>query len=355
MARNKKLSVNINNSDPVNFPDGRIRDNDGSGNGTPVNEYIYGDIHEFFAKAMRESNLSYNGLPDNVQNGYQLFTAIYNLAGKNDFIKNIIQSSISPTTLQIPVDISILKNDEQMIFKSNVNSHNSENQPIFTHIKGSTNVTKSLTTLGVFKIGDSVRMINQSDSITLVGLYDSQNAPNLIQRLANLEAAIQPMVNKLAVFSAGGGMVLWQKPANEIPMGWAEVVDWRGRLPIGLNVDDADFNIVGKTGGSKTATLTSLNIPAHDHYVAYKGSSNTGDYDQNNNVQEALSATVTDSPLAIAGIGGTSANDRYRLSRWKTGTQQANFFKSSKAGANIPNSFTVLNPYRIVVFIEYVG
>ena len=50
MARNKALQPNIDGSDLTNYPDKRIRNNDGSGNGTPVNEQVYGDIHEFFGK-----------------------------------------------------------------------------------------------------------------------------------------------------------------------------------------------------------------------------------------------------------------------------------------------------------------
>ena len=51
---------------------------------------------------------------------------------------------------------------------------------------------------------------------------------DLVTRLENLE-------KKATVFQAGGGMVFWNKPAAEIPDGWQEVVNWRGRIPIGLD------------------------------------------------------------------------------------------------------------------------
>ena len=47
MARDKKFAPNIDNSSPLVYPNGRIQDNTGSGNGTPVNNYVYSDLHDF--------------------------------------------------------------------------------------------------------------------------------------------------------------------------------------------------------------------------------------------------------------------------------------------------------------------
>ena len=77
---------NVDNSDLVNFPDGRIKDNDGSGNGTGINERTNGDIHQTISRLMRKYGIVPNGLPDNVTNGYQIVEAIQALASKNDFI-----------------------------------------------------------------------------------------------------------------------------------------------------------------------------------------------------------------------------------------------------------------------------
>lgn len=38
-----------------------------------------------------------------------------------------------------------------------------------------------------------------------------------------------------------------------------------GRVPVGVDTNDTDFNTVEKTGGAKTVTLTSSNMPAHTH------------------------------------------------------------------------------------------
>lgn len=67
----------------ADYPYGRLKDNDGTGNGTPVNEQVYGDIHQFFEKLMAEAGLAANNLPENVTNGFQLITALKKVIGIN--------------------------------------------------------------------------------------------------------------------------------------------------------------------------------------------------------------------------------------------------------------------------------
>lgn len=315
MARNKANQPNIDGSDLANYPNKRIRDNDGSGNGTPVDESVYGDIHELMAKIMRDSKTNYNGLPDNVTNGYQLYDALMQLAGKNALIKNI--SQLTPTTLSIPVKLDILKTDETIIFKSLIDSTGAMDL-----MQGSDAVQKALSIAGSFKTGDLVRMINTPTQIILLGLYDTQNAPNLITRLTNLENSIQPMINKLAVFQAGGGMVFWNKPAELIPFGWHEVIDWRGRFPVGIDISDTDFDVLGKQDGVKNTVLNINHIPQHDHGLTQirnhsDNFGNNGFFDQ--------------------AQGGSTG------------------LRTDKTGAVNPTPINNLPPYRTVLFIEYTG
>jgi len=55
---------------------GRIKDNPGDFTGTPVNELLYGDMHQFFEKLMLDSGLAANGLPENAYSGFQLNQAL---------------------------------------------------------------------------------------------------------------------------------------------------------------------------------------------------------------------------------------------------------------------------------------
>lgn len=58
------------------YPNGRIKDNDGSGNGTPVNQFTNDDIHQFLAKMLRRAGITPNGLPENEYSGHQYHQAL---------------------------------------------------------------------------------------------------------------------------------------------------------------------------------------------------------------------------------------------------------------------------------------
>lgn len=60
----------------ADFPFGRIKDKVGSNPGTPVNEVVYGDIHQFFEKLMAEAGVTANELPESEYSGFQLFHAL---------------------------------------------------------------------------------------------------------------------------------------------------------------------------------------------------------------------------------------------------------------------------------------
>lgn len=45
-----------------------------------------------------------------------------------------------------------------------------------------------------------------------------------------------------------------------------------GKIPVGYNGSDSDYNAVGKTGGSKTVTITQANLPAADLDIKVDGS-----------------------------------------------------------------------------------
>lgn len=76
MARSILSHDNIDPADS-DYPYGRIRDKiDGVQEGTPVNEDVYGDVHQFFAKMMAAAGLTHNELPDNDYTGWQFYEAL---------------------------------------------------------------------------------------------------------------------------------------------------------------------------------------------------------------------------------------------------------------------------------------
>ncbi len=157
-------------------------------------------------------------------------------------------------------------------------------------------------------------------------------APSLMDRIIKLEEQ-----NK--VFQAGGGMVLWNKPANQIPTNWQEVVNWKGRIPVGVdNTLDALGNMVspefapmtngqndpGRIGGSKTKTLTISEIPPHTHEVpVFANGSASGNADGHPDNWIDSNRRITTLPTGGVPGGGTAP-------------------------------FSILNPFRTVLFIEYI-
>lgn len=51
------------------------------------------------------------------------------------------------------------------------------------------------------------------------------------------------------------------------PAGYCKVPDLRGRVPVGYESRQTEFDNVGETGGAKTHTLTINEMPAHSHTI----------------------------------------------------------------------------------------
>lgn len=125
MAIDKNTVPNIDDSDPADYPNGQIRDNDGSDNGTPVNRAVFSDIFETFAKLMRMTGTAYNGEFDNESAGYQYIQALKLLAGKNDILQILSSATeviggVNTNVLTVPLKIENLEGNELLLCLANV-------------------------------------------------------------------------------------------------------------------------------------------------------------------------------------------------------------------------------------------
>jgi hypothetical protein len=122
---------------------------------------------------------------------------------------------------------------------------------------------------------------------------------------------------KLSIFQAGGVVFPWFK--STIPDGFREVTDMRGKTIFGYDPTQAEFNSLGASRGNKTHTLTIAQMPAHTHDVTFP-------------------------------LGDDSASSgnhsKSRADRNKTAT-------SSSSGGG--QSFPILNPYKVAIYIEFIG
>lgn len=77
----------------------------------------------------------------------------------------------------------------------------------------------------------------------------------------------------------------------------------KGRVPVGQNASDANFNVMGETGGASTHTLTSAEMPSHGHTQdSHNHTQNSHNHtqDSHNHTQNAHDHTlVTDGSLVV--------------------------------------------------------
>lgn len=113
-------------------------------------------------------------------------------------------------------------------------------------------------------------------------------------------------------------------PSNLFGGTW---VAWgSGRVPVGVNTNDTDFNTVEKLGGNKNAKLTIDNIPSHDHTQRFNFQGNT---------------TWPDSSLPNSGTPVvTKIGPTMNSSNWESITAGATTYKG-KAGETIPYWITL--------------
>jgi len=80
------MAINIANKQNVtpaggDFEFAKIKDEStpGANDGVPVNDAVYGDFHQFFAKIIEQALITYNDVPENLTNGYQYLEALKKL------------------------------------------------------------------------------------------------------------------------------------------------------------------------------------------------------------------------------------------------------------------------------------
>lgn len=177
---------NVDNSDLVNYPDGRIRDNDGTNNGTGVNRSVYGDLHSTISKLMRLYAITPNGLPDNETNGFQHIEALRGLASKNDFIYPL---STNGTILSVDIKFSQMLDNEYIVCLA------SFNKAAETQIKGIGAGTFAITYSGNFKTNEYVRVIKTSGGVSIIRVADAVSLDAMVADALYLKKASQAEEN----------------------------------------------------------------------------------------------------------------------------------------------------------------
>lgn len=144
--------------------------------------------------------------------------------------------------------------------------------------------------------------------------------------LTAITTRLDVLEKKCAIFQPGGAMFFWNKPLDEMPEGYAEVVDWRGRIPIHLDPAQVEFAVLGAIGGSKTHINTLEEMFPHNHEWKYGTQTDDngtgGSYDEFTVAPGSIPAGDSDNPVGTAGGGA---------------------------------EYSIMNPFKVCLFIEYIG
>ena len=124
--------------------------------------------------------------------------------------------------------------------------------------------------------GDTGRIsqynILRNDMLAVVPLgtvlpYAGDSAPDTYLLCDGAEVSRETYADLFAVigtkYGAGNGSTTFNLP------------NLKGRIPLGLDPNDSDFNDRGKSGGAKTHTLTEAEMPSHDHQLQYYAGSSS--------------------------------------------------------------------------------
>jgi hypothetical protein len=138
-----------------------------------------------------------------------------------------------------------------------------------------------------------------------------------------LAARIKVLEDKPAVSGIPVGLIaIWGRQASEIPTGWAEYTPLKGRVPVGLNSADAEFSEILNFAGSKTKKLEIAELPRHRMKLDTKVPKELNDSDRGGGYSNFSLDNTADAYTEWIG------NDQ---------------------------PFSIMNPYRVVLFIEYKG
>lgn len=205
-----------------------------------------------------------NDLMDTLQKGYAIYNALASVCGHLTILEGAVVTgnTVSPGIVAV--------NGEVFYFEGGTASTNTfvnKDETLKTFQDTSYKVLIEVRTIR-FGNGDPATTYPWSDFVRLKTIGEiSELIADMAttQQIANLQEQIDLLKLKTAPVVNGGVVWAWFKPASDIPAGWKECVDVRGRTIVGLQPGDAEFGMLKGTYGTKKHQLTVAELPSHRH------------------------------------------------------------------------------------------
>ncbi len=203
-----------------------------------------------------------NDLMQLIEEAYSIFEVLGDLAGNLTILKgcNLVGSTVEPGIVAIE---GKLYHFEGGLVSDTVYINLQEIKKTFQN-----QTEKVLIENRTVRFGNAITTYNWSDFVRLETLKQIQVKVNnsvTQQQFNSLIAEIDLLKLKTAPIINGGIIFPFRRPASEIPIGWKECIDFRGKTIVGRDPNDNDFANLGNTVGSKTHTLSINEMPTHNH------------------------------------------------------------------------------------------
>lgn len=233
-------------------------------------------------------------LMDVVQQAYAIFNVIGDVAGNLTILKGceVTGTLVAPGIVVINGDVLFFEGGSivQNVFINQENiSKVFKNQQSKILIEKKTvkfgNASEVYPWSGFVRI-ETLRQISE----TLSNKAEKSTVLALLERVMKLEIKTAPIIN-------GGVFWAFGKPADQIPFGWKECLDKRGKTLVGQDPNDFDFSVLGGNYGTKTHTLDTNELPQHNFTFQF-GKEKVGTGNQNSlSANGGSSFTATSSTI----------------------------------------------------------
>ena len=254
-----------------------------------------------------------NDLMETLQSAYQIYNVLGDLAGNFTILSgcDITGATISPGIVVINGDVLPF---EGGLITSDVFIEETEILKTFQDQTDKILIRKKLV-----KFGNSLISYPWANFVKLDTIKQIMEKANATQaQVAIMQTDIDLLKLKTAPIINGGVVWAWNKPIADIPPGWKECTNLKGKTIVGFDENLVEFNLMGKTGGAKSITQTIDQMPNHYHVMPYQ--------------------------ITIASTGKSNSDAFHRVDGSYTSRN------TTSVGNGAP--MNIMNPYRVCAFIE---